>query len=83
MRNLDVPGVVGHIGAVLGSHHINIGNFSLGRSDSEPVESIAVITTDAPVTLEILEQLKANSAVKIARAMQATESAHRKMAGES
>lgn len=71
MRNLDVPGVVGHIGSVLGSHHINIGNFSLGRSDSEPVESIAVITTDAPVTKAVLEELKANRAVKIARAMQA------------
>lgn len=70
-RNLDVPGVVGHIGAILGSHRINIGNFSLGRSESEPVESIAVITTDAPVTQEILEQLKSNAAVRVARAMQA------------
>lgn len=70
-RNLDVPGVVGHIGAILGSHRINIGNFSLGRSESEPVESIAVITTDAPVTQEILDQLKSNAAVREARAMQA------------
>ncbi len=70
-RNLDVPGVVGHIGAILGSHHINIGNFSLGRSESEPVESIAVITTDAPLTQGILDELKSNPAVLVARAMQA------------
>ncbi len=70
MRNLDVPGVVGHIGSVLGSHHINIGNFSLGRSESEPVESIAVITTDALVSQDVLDELKSNAAVKLARSMQ-------------
>ncbi len=70
-RNLDVPGVVGHIGKVLGSSNINIGNFSLGRSDSEPVESIAVITIDAPVPQNVLRELTSNAAVKVARSMQA------------
>src|SRR5580693_6393311 len=36
LKNLDVPGVIGHVGSVLGSHGINIGNFSLGRSDTQP-----------------------------------------------
>jgi D-3-phosphoglycerate dehydrogenase / 2-oxoglutarate reductase len=68
-KNFDVPGVVGHIGKVLGSHGINIGNFSLGRSDTQPVESIAVITTDALVTQEVLDQLLANPSVRTARSV--------------
>lgn len=70
-KNFDVPGVVGHIGKVLGSHGINIGNFSLGRSDTQPVESIAVITTDAPVTEEVLDQLLSNPSVRTARSVRA------------
>jgi D-3-phosphoglycerate dehydrogenase / 2-oxoglutarate reductase len=67
-KNLDVPGVVGHIGSVLGSRQLNIANFSFGRSESEdPVVAIAVVTTDVPVPPEVIEQLKLNPAVKVAR----------------
>ena len=31
LRNLDVPGVIGRVGTVLGQHNVNIANFSLGR----------------------------------------------------
>jgi hypothetical protein len=34
MKNRDVPGVIGHVGTVLGKNRINIANFSLGRRDS-------------------------------------------------
>ena len=33
MKNQDVPGVIGHVGTVLGRNHINIANFSLGRRE--------------------------------------------------
>ena len=36
MKNQDVPGVIGHVGTVLGRNRINIANFSLGRRD-EPL----------------------------------------------
>ena len=32
IRNLDVPGVIGRIGTILGEHKMNIANFALGRS---------------------------------------------------
>jgi D-3-phosphoglycerate dehydrogenase len=68
LKNVDVPGVVGHIGAVLGSSRINIANFSLGRSESEdPVVSIAVVRTDSPVPQDVVEKLTVNPAVKTAR----------------
>jgi len=71
LKNLDVPGVIGHIGSVLGSNRINIANFSLGRRDSgEPIEAVAVVSTDSLVPQEVLDQLMSNPAVKIARAVQ-------------
>ena len=30
-RNLDVPGVIGKIGTILGQQGVNIANFALGR----------------------------------------------------
>ncbi len=33
-RNLDVPGVIGKIGTILGEHGVNIANFALGRERS-------------------------------------------------
>jgi len=42
MKNDDVPGVIGHVGTVLGKNKINIANFSLGRSEGPlpPAKSI-------------------------------------------
>lgn len=70
MKNLDVPGVIGHVGSVLGMNRINIANFSLGRRDSgEPLEAIAVVSTDTLVPQDVLDQLMSNPAVKLARAV--------------
>lgn len=70
LKNLDVPGVIGHVGNVLGSNRINIANFSLGRRDSgEPMEAMAVVSTDTLVPQEVLEQLMSNPAVKLARSV--------------
>jgi D-3-phosphoglycerate dehydrogenase / 2-oxoglutarate reductase len=75
MRNQDVPGVIGHVGTVLGRNHINIANFSLGRRESpsspgEPLEAVALVSTDELVPESVLEQLREHPAVKLARAVQ-------------
>jgi len=72
MKNHDVPGVIGHVGTVLGRNHINIANFSLGRRDEplhpgEPLEAVALVSTDAPVPENVLAQLLENPAVKLAK----------------
>jgi len=72
MMNQDVPGVIGHVGTVLGRNGINIANFSLGRRDEplkpgEPLEAVAVVETDETVGEDVLAQLRANPAVKVAR----------------
>jgi len=75
MKNLDVPGVIGHVGTVLGKNCINIANFSLGRQDApaapgEPLKAVAVVSTDELVPESVLSQLRENPAVRFARSVE-------------
>ena len=75
MRNQDVPGVIGHVGSVLGKNRINIANFSLGRRDApaspgEPLEAVAVVSTDELAPEPVLAQLRENPAVRFARSVE-------------
>jgi D-3-phosphoglycerate dehydrogenase len=58
-RNLDVPGVIGKIGTTLGEDGVNIANFALGRerAGAAPVNALAVVQVDAPVSATVLEAL--------------------------
>jgi D-3-phosphoglycerate dehydrogenase len=68
-RNLDVPGVIGKIGSLLGDHGVNIANFALGRerSGSKPVKALAVVQVDAPVATAVLDDLMKIEAILEAR----------------
>jgi D-3-phosphoglycerate dehydrogenase len=70
LRNIDVPGVIGHVGTVLGENRINIANFSLGRQDQpdpgQPLGAVAVVEVDSEVPDSVLSQLLAHEAVKLA-----------------
>jgi D-3-phosphoglycerate dehydrogenase len=65
-RNLDVPGVIGHLGTVLGQHGVNISRFHLGRRERGG-EAMAVIETDAPLGDDTLKELRAYEPVISAR----------------
>jgi D-3-phosphoglycerate dehydrogenase len=71
LQNNDVPGVIGHVGNVLGKSGINIANFSLGRQEQtsagETVRAIAVIEVDGIVSEAIQADLKSNPAVLVVR----------------
>jgi D-3-phosphoglycerate dehydrogenase len=69
MKNRDVPGVIGHVGNVLGRNDINIANFSLGRRE-DLHEAIAVVTTDTEVPEKVLQELKQNPAVLVAKSVE-------------
>jgi D-3-phosphoglycerate dehydrogenase len=58
-RNMDVPGVIGRIGSILGEQGVNIANFTLGRERSgpKPVKALAVVQVDAPVSDTVLAAL--------------------------
>jgi len=75
MKNRDVPGVIGHVGTVLGRNSINIANFSLGRRDApgapgEPAEAVAIVSTDELVPESVLAQLRDHPAVKFAKSLE-------------
>ncbi len=73
-RNRDVPGVIGQMGTVLGSHGINIATFDLGRAaarsladSSEAAEALALIGLDGDVPDSILQPILEIPAVIEAR----------------
>ena len=62
-----MPGVIGKIGTVLGSHKVNIGNFALGRRAGEGSDAIAVVQVDSKVPEAALAELRKIEAVKVAK----------------
>jgi len=71
-RNLDVPGVIGRIGTILGQQGVNIANFALGRERvsarrGEIAKALAVVQVDEPVAESALEALKVIEALLEAR----------------
>jgi D-3-phosphoglycerate dehydrogenase len=74
MKNQDVPGVIGHVGTVLGRNRINIANFSLGRREGPrpdgPLEALAVVETDEQAPDSVLEELRSHPAVKLAKTVE-------------
>ena len=71
-RNLDVPGVIGKIGTILGEYGVNIANFALGRerAGAKPVKALAVVQVDAPVSDTVLEALGTIEALLEAKLVQ-------------
>ncbi len=78
LRNDDVPGVIGHIGTVLGRNRINIASFALGRQEAgdasaeqlrgeKPMRAVALVSVDAPVPPPVLDELRAASSIHFAR----------------
>ena len=51
IRNIDQPGVIGHVGSILGRHGVNIANFALGR---QPGGAAGIVNVDAPASDERL-----------------------------
>jgi D-3-phosphoglycerate dehydrogenase len=75
MRNRDVPGVIGHVGTVLGQNSVNIANFSLGREDApaspgQPLQAVAMVETDGAVPEPVLALLRQHPAVLFAKTVE-------------
>lgn len=64
VRNLDVPGVIGRIGTILGEHRVNIANFALGRKPRpDGATALAVVQVEGNVTREVLDALTSVDAI--------------------
>ncbi len=61
MESLDVPGVVGQVGSLLGSHDINIAEWRMGRTAREDNRAnslnLSFINLDSPASPEIIAEL--------------------------
>ncbi|HIE43089.1 MAG TPA: phosphoglycerate dehydrogenase [Nitrospinaceae bacterium] len=60
LQNMDVPGVIGHLGNTLGKNNLNIAGFHLGRQE-EQGKAIAILNIDSPPTTETLRDLRNTS----------------------
>ena len=70
LRNLDVPGVIGRVGTVLGQHNVNIANFSLGRGrDGQEASAVAVVQVDGDISEAVLESLRGIETILLAKAI--------------
>jgi D-3-phosphoglycerate dehydrogenase len=56
LNNMDVPGVIGNLGKVLGKNNLNIAGFHLGRQ-KEKGKAIAIVNIDSQPTAETLKEL--------------------------
>ena len=57
LNNMDVPGVIGNLGNILGKHNLNIAGFHLGRME-DGGKAVAIINIDSPPTTEALRELR-------------------------
>ncbi len=56
LRNRDVPGVIGHVGTLLGEAGVNIGEYHQGRLEAGG-EALAAIAVDERLTPELMAAL--------------------------
>jgi D-3-phosphoglycerate dehydrogenase len=70
LRNLDVPGVVGRVGTVLGQQNVNIANFSLGRRQrGQEASAVAVVQVDGEISDKVLDALRCIETILLAKAI--------------
>ncbi len=56
--NLDVPGVIGKIGTILGQNQVNIAGMVLGR-EKPGGQAVSVVNVDSPIPTPVLDQIRA------------------------
>lgn len=66
IRNTDQPGMVGRVGTLLGNHHINIADMSLGRKVKQGT-AVMVLEVDEPVPDAVIAALRALDGVESVR----------------
>lgn len=66
VNNEDKPGLIGHLGTLLGKANINIANFHLGRNEDHN-EAIALVEVDDPVPQDVLSSIDKLPTVKQVR----------------
>ena len=66
LENKDRPGIVGHIGTLLGKHQVNIASMSLGR-DQAGGTALTVLNLDSAPDEKVMEELLGDKDIVSAR----------------
>ncbi len=63
-QHRDVPGIIGNVGTIFGSHQINIAQMAVGRSGDKPGgDAIGVLNLDSEPSDEALEAVRSHDAI--------------------
>jgi D-3-phosphoglycerate dehydrogenase / 2-oxoglutarate reductase len=69
LENHDVPGIVGKVGTILGSHHVNIASMSLSRTEAGGT-ALTLLNLDSAPGQDVLASLLADPAIASAKVIQ-------------
>jgi len=64
-KNLDMPGMIGKVGTILGNHNINIADFELSRSDDG--KALGFVRVDGKIPDIVFDELMAIDGMKEAK----------------
>ncbi len=68
LQNKDVPGMIGHVGAILGSEEVNIATMQLGRQESGG-KAIMLLNVDEDIRKESIDKLESHKNVLWAKSV--------------
>lgn len=71
IKHHDIPGMIGHVGSMLGSHQINIGTMQVGRAGIGG-EAIMVLTLDKQVDENVIQDLESLNGLEFAQFLELT-----------
>ena len=55
--NLDVPGVIGRMGTLLGQNNVNIAGMQLGR-EKRGGRAVSIVNVDDPIPAPVLDEIR-------------------------
>ncbi|MFA4983768.1 MAG: phosphoglycerate dehydrogenase [Candidatus Omnitrophota bacterium] len=59
LQNWDRPGIIGHLGTLMGKHNINIAGMTFGR-EKRKGKAISLLNVDSPVSEDLIAKIKKN-----------------------
>ena len=69
IRNDDKPGLIGHVGTILGDAGVNIADFRLGRVEGT-CEAVAIVSVDGDIANDVMDKMQALDSVQQVKALQ-------------
>jgi D-3-phosphoglycerate dehydrogenase len=58
LQNMDVPGIIGKVGTLLGQNNVNIAAMQWSRRDPQSKKAVSFVSVDSDVSAELIEKLR-------------------------